>query len=88
MLNAMQKVKITTKCQWLYGGEKIPLEQPINLLEILFHFIYLFDEIAVDDNVLKIRQQQSNFYRWIEAYRTHAHRIAQTNPIELKNNTR
>lgn len=44
--------------------------------------------IAVDDNVLKIRQQQSNFYRWIEAFRTHSHRIAQTNPIELQKNTR
>lgn len=51
------------------------------------NFFYLFpNEIAVDDNVLKIRQQQSNFYRWIEAFRTHSHRIAQTNPIDLKTN--
>lgn len=58
---------------------------------VLFFFplspIY-FNEIVVDDNVLKIRQQQSNFYRWIEAFRTHSHQIAQTNPIELKKNTR
>lgn len=37
----------------------------------------------VDANVLKARQEQSNFYRWIEAYRTHSHRIAATNPIPL-----
>lgn len=56
-------------------------------IEIIF-IHYIFNEIAVDDNVLKIRQQQCNFYRWIEAFRTHSHLIAQTNPIELKKNTR
>lgn len=58
---------------------------------LFIHFIQLYNcfstKFSVDDNVLRIRQQQSNFYRWIEAFRTHSHRIAQTNPIELQKNT-
>lgn len=46
------------------------------------------NKTAVNDNVSKMRQQESNFYRWVEAYRTHAHRIAQTNPIEIRKNAR
>ncbi|XP_031631638.1 probable 2-oxoglutarate dehydrogenase E1 component DHKTD1 homolog, mitochondrial [Contarinia nasturtii] len=45
------------------------------------------EPFELDDNVLKTRQQQSNFYRWIEAFRSHSHHIAHTNPIELKTNS-
>lgn len=32
--------------------------------------------------MIKNRQSESNFYRWVEAYRRDGHRLAQTNPIE------
>lgn len=38
----------------------------------------------MSEDVIESRQNKSNFYRWVEAYRKDGHRLAQTNPIEYK----
>lgn len=45
---------------------------------------FCFIIFSVDAATIKRRQEQSNFVRWVEAYRVHAHRLAQTNPIEWR----
>lgn len=47
-------------------------------------FLLFFLLLAVDENTLNVRQEQSNFYRWVEAFRAHSHRQAQTDPIQLE----
>lgn len=37
----------------------------------------------VPESVLQSRREQSNIYRWVEAYRTHGHRLASVNAIAL-----
>lgn len=50
-----------------------------------FRLIFLFSVYVhtVADDVVRIRQEQSKFVRWVDAYRTHSHRMARTNPIEI-----
>jgi 2-oxoglutarate dehydrogenase complex dehydrogenase (E1) component-like enzyme len=40
--------------------------------------------IAVPDNVLEARKNKSNLFQYVKAYRTHGHRIATINPVEVK----
>ncbi|GAB0099368.1 Probable 2-oxoglutarate dehydrogenase E1 component DHKTD1 homolog, mitochondrial [Sergentomyia squamirostris] len=42
---------------------------------------------AVPEDVLKARNRHSNVYRWIEAYRSHGHSVAQVNPVDYANRT-
>lgn len=42
------------------------------------HFIFL---LSVSDDVARVRNEQSDFVRWIDAFRANAHISAQTNPI-------
>lgn len=48
-----------------------------------FHIFCLLFTVAVADDVARIRHEQSNFTRWVDAFRTHSHRMARTNPIEI-----
>lgn len=57
-----------------------PLDFDLFFLCCLFCSLFTF---AVADDVVRIRQQQSNFVRWVDAYREHSHRMARTNPIEI-----
>lgn len=43
------------------------------------HFFKLASE-----KVLQTRQNQSNFLRWVDAYRLNGHRIAQINPVKFR----
>lgn len=38
----------------------------------------------LSDDVLEARVQKSNVYRWVEAYRNYAHRIAAVDPVDFK----
>ncbi|XP_055587135.1 probable 2-oxoglutarate dehydrogenase E1 component DHKTD1 homolog, mitochondrial [Uranotaenia lowii] len=42
------------------------------------------EEFQLDKRLLEARAQQSNAYRWVEAYRNHAHRSAAINPVSFK----
>lgn len=39
---------------------------------------------AVDDRVIDARVKKSNVYRWVEAYRNHAHRTAAIDPVPFR----
>uniref|UniRef100_A0A1L8E1X1 Putative 2-oxoglutarate dehydrogenase e1 subunit n=1 Tax=Nyssomyia neivai TaxID=330878 RepID=A0A1L8E1X1_9DIPT len=38
---------------------------------------------AVPEDILSARNRQSNVYRWVEAYRSHGHNLAQVNPVDF-----
>ncbi|XP_059615190.1 probable 2-oxoglutarate dehydrogenase E1 component DHKTD1 homolog, mitochondrial [Phlebotomus argentipes] len=40
---------------------------------------------SVPDEVLHARNRHSNVYRWVEAYRSHGHNVAQVNPVDFSN---
>lgn len=42
------------------------------------------EEYKVPEDILDSRHNNSNVYRWIEAYRKYGHRLAITNPVEFK----
>lgn len=49
--------------------------------DFFFNNIICFHLVPQD--VLNSRSNQSNVYRWVEAYRTHGHRVANVNPVAI-----